>query len=37
MDGAYMAARMFGTKNPASHLASAARTLIEAQIDNGSA
>jgi AcrR family transcriptional regulator len=37
MDGAYMAARMFGTQNPASHLASAARTLIEAQIDNGSA
>jgi AcrR family transcriptional regulator len=32
MDGAYMAARMFGTKNPASHLASAARTLIDAQI-----
>ena len=32
MDGAYMAARMFGTKNPASHLASAAKTLIHAQI-----
>jgi AcrR family transcriptional regulator len=32
MDGAYMASRMFGTKNPASHLASAAKTLIEAQI-----
>ena len=32
MDGAYMAARMFGPKNPASHLASAARTLIDAQI-----
>jgi AcrR family transcriptional regulator len=32
MDGAYMAARMFGTKNPASHLADAARTLIDAQI-----
>ena len=31
MDGAYMAARMFGTKNPASHLASAAKTLIDAQ------
>lgn len=33
MDGAYMASRMFGTKNPASHLASAAKTLIDAQID----
>jgi AcrR family transcriptional regulator len=32
MDGAYMAARMFGTKNPASHLASAAKTLIDAQV-----
>lgn len=32
MDGAYMAARMFGTKNPASNLASAAETLIDAQI-----
>lgn len=32
MDGAYMASRMFGAKNPASHLASAARTLIAAQI-----
>ena len=32
MDGAYMAARMFGAKNPASHLAGAAKTLIEAQI-----
>ncbi|HET8669130.1 MAG TPA: TetR/AcrR family transcriptional regulator [Candidatus Saccharimonadales bacterium] len=32
MDGAYVAARMFGTKNPASHLASAAKTLIDAQI-----
>jgi AcrR family transcriptional regulator len=31
MDGAYVAARMFGTKNPASHLASAAKTLIDAQ------
>jgi AcrR family transcriptional regulator len=30
MDGAYMAARMFGPGNPASHLASAARTLIDA-------
>jgi AcrR family transcriptional regulator len=33
MDGAYMASRMFGAKNPASHLASAAKTLIDAQID----
>ena len=32
MDGAYMAARMFGTMNPALHLASAARTLIDAQL-----
>ena len=32
MDGAYMAARMFGTKNPASHLASAAKILVDAQI-----
>jgi len=32
MDGAYMASRMFGTKNPASHLASAAKVLIDAQI-----
>jgi hypothetical protein len=32
MDGAYMAARMFGTQNPAAHLASAAKALIEAQI-----
>ena len=32
MDGAYMAARMFGTQNPASHLASAAKALIDAQI-----
>ena len=32
MDGAYMASRMFGAKNPASHLASAAKTLIDAQI-----
>lgn len=32
MDGAYMASRMFGTKNPASHLASAAKTLIASQI-----
>ena len=31
MDGAYMAARMFGPENPASHLASAAETLIDVQ------
>lgn len=30
MDGAYMASRMFGAKNPASHLASAAKILIDA-------
>ncbi len=33
MDGAYMAARMFGPENPASHLASAAQALIDVQID----
>jgi AcrR family transcriptional regulator len=32
MDGAYVAARMFGTKNPASRLVSAARILIDTQI-----
>jgi AcrR family transcriptional regulator len=32
MDGAYMASRMFGVKNPASRLASAARMLINGQI-----
>jgi hypothetical protein len=32
MDGAYVAARMFGPRNPASHLAEAAKTLIDAQI-----
>jgi AcrR family transcriptional regulator len=32
MDGAYMASRMFGSKNPASQLASAAKTLIDAQV-----
>jgi AcrR family transcriptional regulator len=32
MDGAYMAARMFGAKNPASHLAEAARVLIDSAI-----
>jgi len=29
MDGAYMASRMFGTKNPAAHLAETARVLID--------
>jgi AcrR family transcriptional regulator len=33
MDGAYMASRMFGTKNPASHLAETAQTLIDAAIE----
>jgi hypothetical protein len=32
MDGAYMASRMFGTRNPAFHLAGAAKALIDAQI-----
>ena len=32
MDGAYMASRMFRAENPASHLASAAKTLIDAQV-----
>jgi len=32
MDGAYMSARMFGPQNPAANLASAAKTLIDAQI-----
>ena len=32
MDGAYMASRMFGAKNPASHLAEAAQILIEAAV-----
>ena len=30
MDGAYMAARMFGPENPARHLAEAAEALIDA-------
>ena len=30
MDGAYMASRMFGPENPATQVASAARTLIDA-------
>jgi AcrR family transcriptional regulator len=29
MDGAYMASRMFGAKNPAAHLVEAAHTLID--------
>ena len=33
MDGAYMASRMFGAKNPATHLASAARILIDASLN----
>ena len=33
MDGAYMAARMFGAKNPASHLADAARILIDSALE----
>jgi AcrR family transcriptional regulator len=36
MDGAYMASRMFGTKNPALHLVSAAKALIDAQISEQS-
>jgi AcrR family transcriptional regulator len=32
MDGAYMASRMFGSKNPASHLAATARILIDAAL-----
>ena len=32
MDGAYMSSRMFGPKNPAASLASAARSLIDAQL-----
>jgi AcrR family transcriptional regulator len=33
MDGAYMASRMFGAKNPAAHLAKAAQVLIDAAIE----
>jgi AcrR family transcriptional regulator len=33
MDGAYMASRMFGPKNPAAHLVEAARTLIDAALE----
>jgi sulfur relay (sulfurtransferase) complex TusBCD TusD component (DsrE family) len=32
MDGAYMAARMFGPENPATHVAEAARVLIDAAV-----
>ena len=32
MDGAYMSSRMFGAGNPASHLAGAAKAVIDAQI-----
>jgi AcrR family transcriptional regulator len=32
MDGAYMASRMFGAKNPAAHLAETARILLDAAI-----
>jgi AcrR family transcriptional regulator len=32
MDGAYMASRMFGPENPATQVASAARTLIDAAL-----
>lgn len=34
MDGAYMAARMFGVSNPAASVAQAAETLIEAQLSS---
>jgi hypothetical protein len=33
MDGAYLAARMFGTKNPATHLAEGARMLIDSALE----
>ena len=33
MDGAYMAARMFGAKNPAAHLAEAAQVLIDSALE----
>jgi AcrR family transcriptional regulator len=32
MDGAYMASRMFGAKNPATHVAEAARILIDSAL-----
>ncbi len=34
MDGAFMAVRMFGVRNPAAGVAQAAETLIEAQLSN---
>jgi AcrR family transcriptional regulator len=33
MDGAYMASRMFGAKNPAAHLAEAARIFIDSALE----
>jgi len=33
MDGAYMASRMFGAKNPATHLAEAARIFIDSALE----
>ena len=33
MDGAYMASRMFGAKNPAAHVAEAARVLIDSALE----
>jgi AcrR family transcriptional regulator len=33
MDGAYMASRMFGAKNPAAHVADAARILIDSGLE----
>ena len=33
MDGAYMASRMFGVKNPAAHLAKAAKVLIDSALE----
>ena len=32
MDGAYMASRMFGAKNPAAHLAEAAQVLVDSAL-----
>lgn len=34
MDGAFVAARMFGPENPARHVAQAAATLVEAQLSS---
>jgi CRISPR/Cas system type I-B associated protein Csh2 (Cas7 group RAMP superfamily) len=33
MDGAYMASRMFGAKNPAVHLAEAVKVLIDSALE----